>query len=96
MAGFSLRPKAISDLESIWEYTVETGGEEQAERYVRLINECFRQITDNQGLGRSCDAIREGYRKRGVGRHVIFYRTTDECIEVVRILHDRMDIDRHL
>ncbi|MEN9019704.1 MAG: type II toxin-antitoxin system RelE/ParE family toxin [Verrucomicrobiaceae bacterium] len=96
MAGFSLRPKAISDLESIWEYTVETCGEEQAERYVRLINECFRQITDNPGLGRSCDAIREGYRKRSVGRHVIYYRTTDECIEVVRILHDRMDIDRHL
>ena len=96
MAEFSLRPKAISDLEKIWEYTVETWGEEQAERYVRLINESFRQIADNPSLGRSCDTIREGYRKRGIGRHVIFYRTNDGDIEVVRILHDRMDVNRHL
>ncbi|MFT4549777.1 MAG: toxin ParE1/3/4 [Verrucomicrobiales bacterium] len=96
MAEFSLRPKAISDLEEIWEYTVEAWGEEQAERYVRLINKSFRQIADNPSLGRSCDVIREGYRKRGVGRHVIFYRTIDGDVVVVRILHDRMDVGRHL
>ena len=96
MAEFSLRPKAIADLEEIWRYTVDTWGEAQAERYVRLINESFRQIADNPSLGRSCDVICEGYRKRSVGRHVIFYRTIDGDVEVVRILHDRMDVDRHL
>ena len=35
MADFSLRPKAISDLEGIWRYTVETWDEEQAEHYLR-------------------------------------------------------------
>jgi toxin ParE1/3/4 len=39
VAEFSLHPKAIADLEEIWEYTVDTWGEEQAERYVRLIND---------------------------------------------------------
>ncbi|MBT7215104.1 MAG: type II toxin-antitoxin system RelE/ParE family toxin [Verrucomicrobia bacterium] len=96
MAEFSLRPKAIADLEAIWRYTVDTWGDAQAERYVRLINESFRQIADNPSLGRSCDVIREGYRKRSVGRHVIFYRTIDGDVVVVRILHDRMDVDRHL
>ena len=72
------------------------GERKQAERYVRLINESFRQIADNTSLGRSCDAIREGYRKRSVGRHVIFYRTVDGGVDVVRILHERMDVDRHL
>ena len=32
MANFVLRPKAVEDLEGIWNYTVETWGEEQAER----------------------------------------------------------------
>jgi toxin ParE1/3/4 len=96
MAGFHLRPKAIADLEGIWDYTVDTWGEEQAELYVRMINESFQQIAVNPSLGRFCDAIRDGYRKRGVGRHVIFYRTVDGDVEVVRILHDRMDVDRHL
>lgn len=59
MAEFSLRPKAIADLEEIWDYTVETWGEEQAERYLRLIDQSFRKVADNPGLGRPCDAIRK-------------------------------------
>jgi toxin ParE1/3/4 len=96
MAEFFLRPKAIADLEEIWDYTVGTWGEEQAESYLRLINQSFRNIVDNPSIGRSCDVIRKGYRKRGVGRHVIFYRTVDGDVDVVRILHERMDVMRHL
>jgi len=29
-------------------------------------------------------------------RHFIIYRFNDECIEVVRLLHDSMDLERHL
>lgn len=43
MAEFTLRPKAIADLGAIWDYTVETWGEEQAERYLHLINQGFRK-----------------------------------------------------
>lgn len=96
MAELTLRPKAIEDLEAIWDYTVETWGEEQAERYLHLINRSFHKITDNPGIGRPSDAIRQGYRKYGVGRHLIFYRANDAAIDVVRILHERMDVDRHL
>jgi toxin ParE1/3/4 len=96
MAHFSLRPRAIADLEDIWDYSTETWGTVQAERYLRLINDSFRKIADNPGIGRPCDAIREGYRKRSVGRHVIFYRTAEGGVDVVRILHERMDMDRHL
>lgn len=38
MADFVLRPKAVADLESIWEYTVKTWGEEQAETYLSSDN----------------------------------------------------------
>ena len=96
MAEFSLRPKAIADLGEIWDYTVETWGEEQAERYLRLIDQSFHKVAANPGLGRPCDAIRKGYREYGVGRHLIFYRATDSGIDVVRVLHERMDVDRHL
>ena len=96
MADFFLRPKAVADLEGIWDYTVETWSEEQAERYLRLIDESFHKVADNPGLGRPCDVIRKDYRKLGVGRHMIFYRETDSGIDVVRVLHERMDVDRHL
>ena len=53
MAECSLRPRAMADLEEIWDYTVETWGEEQAERYLRLINDGLCKIADNPKLGRS-------------------------------------------
>ncbi len=46
--------------------------------------------------GRPCDEIRAGYAKFSVGAHILFYRLAGERIEIVRILHQRMDFDRHL
>ncbi len=43
-----------------------------------------------------CDEIRQGYRKYYQGRHVIFYRQAGEDIEIIRILHERMDIEARL
>jgi toxin ParE1/3/4 len=40
--------------------------------------------------------VRTGYRGSRVGAHVIFYREVTEGIEVVRILHQRMDVRRQL
>jgi len=31
-----------------------------------------------------------------VGSHVVFYRLIDKHIDIVRILHQRMDFERHL
>ncbi len=47
-------------------------------------------------LGRVCDEIRQGYRKHHVGRHLIFYRQVAAHIEIIRILHKRMDVESHL
>ena len=63
---------------------------------MRLIDRSFRELAKNPALGRPCDFIREGYRKHLAGRHVIFYRTMDTGVDVVRVLHQRMDFDRHL
>lgn len=93
---FRLRPKAIADLDSIWNYTVETWGEEQAERYLRMLNDCFNNIANDPERGRPCDEIREGYLKIRAGRHMIFFRKELFGIDIIRILHQSMDVDRHL
>jgi toxin ParE1/3/4 len=46
-------------------------------------------------LGRACDDIRQGCRRYAEGSHTIFYREVGGDIEIVRILHGRMDPDRH-
>ncbi|MBW4480457.1 MAG: type II toxin-antitoxin system RelE/ParE family toxin [Tolypothrix brevis GSE-NOS-MK-07-07A] len=39
--------------------------------------------------------MRPGYRKYHIGRHLIFYQETDEHIDIIRVLHDRMDVESH-
>lgn len=41
--------------------------------------------------------VKEGYRASEVKSHLIFYKTgIDNIVEVVRILHQRMDIENRL
>jgi len=47
--------------------------------------------------GKSAESIRKGYRVSQVKSHLIFYRKADDgVIEIVRILHQRMDTKRQL
>ena len=96
MTGFVLSPRAQADLEEIWDYTAATRDTEQAEIYVRLLQEAIGAIAENPRRGRPCDEIRSGYRRYSAGSHVLFYRLVDAGIDVVRILHSRMDFEQHL
>ena len=95
-AEFRLRPAATQDLESIWIYTTEQWGIEQAHRYTDELTKAFKLLANNPEQGGACDEIREGYRRYRVGRHVIYYRIADYGVDVVRVLHGRMDPPRHV
>ncbi|MBQ5728458.1 MAG: type II toxin-antitoxin system RelE/ParE family toxin [Mailhella sp.] len=40
--------------------------------------------------------ILPGYWKFKVGRHVIYFKEHDDYLDVIRILHVRMDVENHL
>ena len=56
----------------------------------------IQMLVHEPQLGRACDEIKKGYGKHHVGRHLIFYRQTTSYIEIIRILHESMDVDSHL
>ena len=95
-AEYRLSPAAVSDLEAIWLYTVGEWGIDQAHRYTDDLTAAFDQLAQSPLLGTACDHIRKGYRRSNVGRHVIYFRTTEYGIAVIRVLHGRMDASRHL
>lgn len=95
-AEYRLSPAAVRDLEAIWIYTLGRWGIDQAHRYSDEVTAAFEQLATNPLLGAGCDHIRKGYRRSNVGRHVIYFRSTDYGIAVIRVLHDRMDAPRHL
>jgi toxin ParE1/3/4 len=96
MKRFALSPRALADIEEIWDYTVEQWNVGQAEVYLRKIKAAVEAVADDPRLGRPCDEVRAGYRKYPAGSHILFYRPTPDGIDIVRILHQRMDFERHL
>lgn len=93
MPCFRLTELAKLDLRSIGRYTQQTWGREQRNIYLSKLDDSFHLLAQEPALGRACDHIRQGYRKYHIGRHLIFYHEADEGIEIIRILHDRMDVE---
>ncbi len=91
-----LSPRAQSDLDEIWEYSTDRWGVDQAEKYLRTVWERMQDIATNPAMGEDCSIVRAGYRKIPCGSHVLFYRVIDEGVDIVRVLHERMDYQRHL
>lgn len=96
MPTFRLSAQARADLQDIGRYTQEVWGREQRNRYLSRLDEAFHLLAREPDRGRSCDEIRPGYRKHHQGRHVIFYRQSGQDIEIIRILHERMDVESRL
>jgi toxin ParE1/3/4 len=52
MRKYRLTPTAKSDFVEIWNYSVETWGEKQAEKYLQDIEDTLNQLAANPELGR--------------------------------------------
>ena len=94
--GLILSPAAEADVDEIWDYSADTWGVSQAEVYVSDLRKTMERLAVRPTLGVACPAIRPGYRKQSVGSHVIFYRLVGEDVDIVRVLHQRVDFARHL
>lgn len=66
-------------------------------RYLLYLPRAIERAAANPRIGRACDEIRPGYRKLAAGSHTLCYRVAAEgVIDVVPVLHQRMDVDRDL
>lgn len=93
MNKISLTPEAIRDLEKIFLYTADQWSIKQAIKYQDEFNLAFNEIVKLPSIGKKYYFRKGNYRKQKVGKHLIFYKLkTDECL-VVRILHERMDLN---
>jgi toxin ParE1/3/4 len=91
-----IREEAYSDLENIWNYTMETWSLRQADKYYNDIIEAIEFLCEEPGTGKSEEHIRKGYRSFKINSHLIFYITNDLDLDVIRILHAQMDIPNRL
>ena len=96
MSQVVLSPKAKSDISGIWDYTLEGWGIDQAEKYVRELWAAIQEQACDYTASTDISDVRPGYRKLRFGSHVIFFKLVEDGIDVIRILHQRMDFERHL
>ena len=100
------------DIDDIWDYTARTYDIEQANAYMGLLDQAFRDIEkdpdgptsqEHPELGPRVRSYRIELSKERSGadikspRHIVFYTLEYEAeIVVLRVLHDRMDPTLHL
>lgn len=94
-ARYRLSPRALADLEAIWLWTAERWSAEQAESYHAGLVSALEGLARGSKKGRPAE-IRFGYFKYAAGAHLVFYRRTTFGVDIIRILHQRMDVERHL
>jgi len=92
MGTFQLTNQAKNDLKVIAVYTQGKWGQAQRRIYLQQFDDAFHSIAETPAIGIACDYIRLGYRKFPVTSHLVYYRLVSEAhIEIVRVLHKRMD-----
>lgn len=92
----TLSPKALQDFIDILRYTGETWSEKQLLTYRDKINEALQAISGNPQLGHHRDDLPSTHHAYLVGSHIIIYRMREDGVAVVRILHQRMSLGKHV
>jgi len=95
---YKISHEASKDIEKIWLYTFETWSIEQADRYFNLIMDEIEYLAKNPKSGKEYSKVRTGYFRSRIKSHFIFYKidNMNDEIEIIRILHQQMDIDTRL
>jgi len=92
---YRLTPLAEVDLEHIWFDTLQRWSKAQADRYHRDLVATFNALAEGRKVGRESD-IRPGYLKYLSVSHMIYFCDRGDRIEIIRVLHAKMDANRHL
>ena len=97
MAKIAFRQQAIDDLNNIWKYTAEKWSINQANTYYASIQRACSSIGENPTIGKAYEDVMSNLLGLRTGKHIIFYLTgSTDRIEIIRILHGRMDLKNRL
>ena len=84
-------------MREIYAYTFVEWGEQQADSYLDGLEQALDRVSRGLATIRPLHSKHPNMLKLKQGRHlIILQKTGDDQILVVRVLHERMDIDAHL
>ena len=95
MADYKLTNEAKEDLIQIHQYGVERFGMAQDDKYFDSFFKHFDIIAQQPYSFESVDYIRNGYRRCACGVDSIYYRITNDIVEIMAIV-GRQDLENAL
>jgi toxin ParE1/3/4 len=96
---YRLSGRAQADLAEIWDYSAQHWSLDQADRYIDALVTRFVWLSENATLWQPRPDLVEGLYSYPQQSHVIYFRRgadAPELIEIVRVLHGRMEPAKHL
>ncbi len=96
MNTYRLLPAAERDLESIWHYTEKNWGANQADCYIDGLIDLFELLSENPQMCRERHEFCPPVFIHHHAHHLVVFMVSSIGIDVIRILHESMDIDAHL
>ena len=93
---YTYSKRAERDLIQIYKDTAKEWGVLQADEYNRKLQKTITLLADHPNAGQRCDEIKTGCRRFQCEKHLFLYRKRKADIFVIRILHTRMDYQRHV
>lgn len=82
--AFKLRPLVKQQLFEIFDYTADTFGEAQAEKYLKELSGVFEMISSNPHIGHAYHATTRQFIH---GRHIIVYEVVNSDVIITRLFH---------
>jgi toxin ParE1/3/4 len=97
MASYHLTKKAVEDLAGIWNHTVDSWSENQADQNFQMLLDSCQDIGTGRVFGKYYEGILKSLQGKKAGKHIIFYRRVDsDVVEIVRILQEQMDLKNRI
>jgi len=93
---YRIRSAAVKDLEGVWEYTYRKWSIDQADRYHGLILNEIEYVAEDLTVGKDMGHVKEGYLVTYVKSHMIFFKRQKGIVHIIRILHQKMDIESNI
>jgi toxin ParE1/3/4 len=86
------RPLAEANLDDIWWYIAQDNPD-AADRLLDKIEEQCQALAQFPQMGINRDELMPALRSFPIGNYLIFYLSTDDGVEIVRVLSGMRDID---
>lgn len=94
MKALAFSPAAQADISDIWDYSADRWGPDQADSYTDAIRDTCHALAAGTKQGRP--SILPNFQKYLCNSHIIYFQAHTNRLEIIRILHQRQDVEQHL